>query len=120
MYLDPEDKETIIKYLSDNKTHFKELKAVDTLEKIRTKMKKKFDSSFYDEIDLQFYNCCKLVIAEDISRNTGLASDGIMYILDYMGIDKFKEYWDVKRKRNYRRSKNSKSSEPSGSGSESN
>lgn len=106
VYLDPEDKETIIKYLADNKEHFKELKPVEVLEKIKTKMLKKFDSSFHDEIEVQFYNSCKLVIAEDISRSTGLSTDGIMYVIDYMGLENFKEYWNVKPKRTRKRNKN--------------
>lgn len=92
MYLDPEDKETIIQYLADNKQHFLDLKQTKLLLKMKDKLMKKFDSSFQEEIEVQFYNCCKLVIAEDVSRNTGLAVDGIMYILDYMGLENFKEY----------------------------
>lgn len=95
MYLDPEDQETIIQYLSDGKDNFKDLKPIKQLGKMKAKLLKKYDSSFHEDIWVQYYNACKLAIAEDISRNTGLATDGIMYILDCMGLEKFKEYMSM-------------------------
>lgn len=95
MYLDPEDRETIIQYLADNKHHLLDLKPIKSLSKMKKKLLKKYDSSFHEEIEVQYYNSCKLVIAEDVTRNTGLAVDGIMYVIDYMGLDKFKEYMEM-------------------------
>lgn len=91
-YFDPEDQDKIKDYLIDNKEHLKELKPIKLLDKAKKKLLKKYDSSFQDEIETQFFNACKLVIAEDVTRNTGLATDGILYIIDCMGLEKFKEY----------------------------
>lgn len=91
-YFDPEDQEKIKEYLINNKEHLQELKPIKLLDKAKKKLLKKYDSSFHDEIETQFFNACKLVIAEDIGKSTGLAVDGIMYVIDYMGLDNFKEY----------------------------
>lgn len=114
MYLDPEDKEIIINYLSKNKEHLIGLKPIEQLKKMKDKLYKKYDKSFYDEIDRQYYGACKLSIAEDIGKATGLAVDAIMYILDYMGLDNFQIYMGekneprkTKRKRTIRGNKNS-------------
>lgn len=92
MYLDQEDKERIIQYLSDAKKDLKALKTVKDLKRIKNKLIKKYDKSFHSDIEVQYYGAVKLAISEDVSRNTGLSSDGIMFILDSMGLDKFKRY----------------------------
>lgn len=99
MYLDPEDKEKVIEYLSKNKKYLISLKSIEQLTKMKDKLYKKYDSSFYDEIDVQYYNSCKLVIAEDIGRVTGLGVDGIMFIMDSMGLDNFIKYMKPRKKR---------------------
>ncbi len=99
MYLDPEDKDKIIQYLSDHKLDLIELKSIKLLSKMKDNLYKKYDPSFYDEIDVQYYGACKLVIAEDVGKATGLAADGILYIIDSMGLDNFKEYMSVRRRR---------------------
>lgn len=92
MYLDPEDKEKIIQYLIDNKGHFSTLKPIKILSKMRDKLLKKYDSSFHEEINIQYDKQCRLVVGTEISKNTGLAIDGIMYVLEYMGLENFKNY----------------------------
>lgn len=117
MYLDPEDKELIIMYLSDHKTEFLELKPIKVLGKIKEELYKKYEPSFYEDIDYQYYTSCRLAIAEDIGRATGLSVDGIMFILESMGLEHFMKYMEIdnvkrktKRKRTVRGNKNSKSS----------
>lgn len=91
MYFDPEDKERILDYLESNKGHFKTLKPIKQLSKMKDKLLKKYDSSFHEDIEIEYLKGCRLAVAEDISRNTGLATDGIMFTIESLGMDKFKK-----------------------------
>lgn len=92
MFLDLEDKEKIITFLVKNKKILKSLPQVKLLKKqLRTSLKSN-DSSLHDDIMVEFLACCRIPIAEEVSRNTGLATDGIVYIIQCMGIEKFRKY----------------------------
>lgn len=93
MFLENEDKEKIVDYLVKNKKVLRSLPQIVLLKKqLKDALKRELDKTFHDDIITEFLKCCKIPIAEDVSRNTGLATDGIVYIIDYMGLDKFKKY----------------------------
>jgi len=101
MYLEETDREKIVDYLVINKKMLRSLPQIKLYKKQFKEALKDNDSSLHDDISTQFLNCCKGIIAENVSRNTGLAADGIIYILDYIGIQEFEKY--LKGKGNMKR-----------------
>ena len=96
MYLEPEDKEKIVDYLVKNKKNLRSLPQVKLLKQQLKQALKSNDSSFHDDVITEFLACVKIPIAEDVSRATGLSTDGIVYIIQCMGLEKFKKYLGVK------------------------
>lgn len=86
-----EEKEKVIQYLIDNKQFLKDQLLKDITAE-RDKLLKEFDSSLHDDIEIQYIQIVRMMIAEDIAKNTGISTDNILYLLEYMGVEKFKEY----------------------------
>lgn len=116
MFLDDVDKEVVIEFLSKNKRRLKDLEQIKLFKTQCNKALKENGMEFHDDIHAQFFAVCKTIIAEDVSRNTGLSADGIIYILDYMGLNKFQEYLYGKRRKNMAKHKPS-TTKKSGNGS---
>lgn len=89
-YLEKEDQEKTIQYLIENKEHLKEL-LID-LFKERDRLLEKEVKEFHEDIEIECMQIARMIIAEDIGRNTGLSPEGILFVLECLGIDKFKEY----------------------------
>lgn len=117
MYLDDVDKEIILEFLSKNKERLKSLEKIVFLKTQYDNALATNGMEFHDDIHAQFFGVCKTIIAEDVSRNTGLSADGIIYILDYMGLDKFQEYLYGKRRKKMGKHKPS-TTKKSGNGSQ--
>lgn len=96
MIFDKEDEEIIKEYLIINKNSLKNLSTIKSLKKEYKKELKNNSKEFHDDIEIEFFGLCKMLIAQDVGKNTGLATDGIMYLLDYMGLKNFKKYIGVR------------------------
>lgn len=98
MYLDDIDRDIVIEFLAKNKKRLKSLEKIKLFKQQYNKAIKTNGKEFHDDIDAQFFGVCKSIIAADVSLNTGLGADGIIYILDCMGQEKFREYLYGKRR----------------------
>jgi len=83
-------KEKIIQYLIDNKQVLQDV--IKDLQVNKDDLLKEHDHSLHEDIEIEFYKVARLICAERIGTDIAESPEEILYILECIGLDSFKEY----------------------------